>query len=148
MDLMKTLYKKLIRTSLSPRWLTVAALLVGGSVQTSQAGSADPSAGGSFTWDLSSHGGGQRGIALITFSNDLVSFPPRGTFRGYQMLAAIPPNTNTLSSTTGRGDDNAGRGLTGGAGTGRKDFLFGFSPIDGTWQFNSKGQIVGFLANR
>jgi hypothetical protein len=144
MDLMKTFLKKLIRASLSPSGLTVAALLVAGSVQTSQAGSADPSANGSFTWDLSSHGAGQRGIALITFSNDLSGGAvPRGTFRGYQMLAAVPPKTNAPSS--GRGGSTTGRGSSG-SGSQTENFVFGFGPIDGTWQFNSKGQIVGFFS--
>jgi hypothetical protein len=142
MDLMKTFLKKLIRASLSPKGLTMAALLVAGSVQTSQAGSADPSAGSSFTWDLSSHGAGQRGIALITFSNDLTSFPPRGTFRGYQMLASVPPNTNASTSLRG---GSTGRGSSSGSSQ-PKTFVFGFGSIDGTWQFNSKGQIVGFFS--
>lgn len=123
-------------TALSLRGMAVAAVLVAGSVQTSQAGSADPSAGGSFTWDLLSKGAGQRGIALITFNAD-------NTFRGYQMLAAVPPNTNAIGGARNGGD--TGRG---GSGSGGKTntFLFGFSPIDGTWSLNSRGQIVGFFS--
>jgi hypothetical protein len=135
---MKTYLKKLIRGSLSWTGVAAAALLLGGSVQTSQAASADPSAGSSgnsFTWDLLSKGAGQRGIALITFSND-------STFRGYQMLAAIPPNTN--SSNGGRGTTADRSGSTGSSGK-TSEFLFGFSPINGTWRFGPKGQLVGFF---
>jgi hypothetical protein len=139
---MKTLVTKLMGTALSLRGMAVAALVVAGSVQTSQAVSADPSAGATFTWDMASHGAGQRGIALITFSNDLSSVPPRGTFRGYQLLAALPPNTNSSSSGRGTG---TGRG-TGGSGGQTNNFVFGFGAIDGTWQYNSKGQIVGFFS--
>ena len=136
---MKTLLKKL---TLSSRGVAVAALLLAGSVQVSQAGSADPSAGGTFTWDLASKGAGQRGIALITFSNDLSG--SRGTFRGYQMLAALPPNTNSASG--GRAGTTDGRGGAGGGGGKTNNFLFGFSPIDGIWTIDSKGQIVGFFS--
>jgi hypothetical protein len=133
---MKTYLKKLIQASLSWRGMAAAALLLGGSVQTSQAASADPSAGSSFTWDLLSKGAGQRGIALITFSND-------STFRGYQMLAAIPPNTNSSSGGRGTTDDRGGS--TGSNGK-VSEFLFGFSPINGTWTFGLNGQIVGFFS--
>jgi len=114
---MKTLVTKLTGAGLSLGGMAVAALLAAGSVQTSQAASADPSAGATFTWDVAGHGAGQRSIALITFSNDLSSVPSRGTFRGYQLLAALPPNTN--SSSGGRGGGNIGRGTSGGGGTGR-----------------------------
>ena len=137
---MKTLLKKLARASLSWRGVAVAAVVLGGSVQTSQAASADPSGpNGTFTWDLVSSGGGQRGIAFITFSSD-------HTFHGYQMLAAIPPNTNN-STSGGRGGDNNGRG-GGSSNSGGKTntFLFGFSSLDGSWSLNSKGQIVGFYS--
>jgi hypothetical protein len=140
---MKTLVTKLTGAGLSLGGMAVAALLAAGSVQTSQAASADPSAGATFTWDVAGHGAGQRSIALITFSNDLSSVPSRGTFRGYQLLAALPPNTN--SSSGGRGGGNIGRGTSGGGGQ-TNNFVFGFGAIDGTWQFNSKGQIVGFFS--
>lgn len=133
---MKTL--KQIMARLSVRGLAAAALLLGASVQTSQAGSSDPSQGGSFTWDTISSGAGQRGMAFITFSND-------GTFRGYQLLAAIPSSTNI--SGIGRGGTGVGRSNSGGSTNGTvKNLLFGFGPIDGIWTFNSKGKIVGFFS--
>jgi hypothetical protein len=133
---MKTLVTKLTGAGLSLSGITVAALLAAGSVQTSYAASADPSGGGSLTWDLVSSGSGQRGIALITFNVD-------NTFRGYQMLAAIPPNTNSTGGA--RGGGGVGRGTSGSGGT-TNSFFFGFSPIDGNWAQNSKGQIVGFFS--
>lgn len=133
---MKTLKQILARLSL--RGMAAAALLLGASVQTSQAGSADPSQGDYFTWDLISSGAGQRGMAFITFSNN-------GTFRGYQLLAAIPSSTNSL--TTGRDGSGIGRNGNGTGGTNAvKNLLFGFGPIDGLWTFNSKGKIVGFFS--
>jgi hypothetical protein len=121
----------------------LAALLAAGSLQTSRAASADPSGGSTFTWDLTSSGSGQRGIAFITFSND-DSGLSKGTFAGFQMLAAIPANTN--SADGGRDGDGGGRdGGTLSAGGGVKNFLFGFSPINGTWALNTKGQIFGFF---
>ncbi len=131
---MKTHLKHLIRTSL--KGMALAALLVAGSVQTSQAGSSDPSAGGSFTWDLLSSGSGQRGIALITFNSDQ-------TFRGYQLLAALPPkNVSPIGDGRG-GNDN--RGDTSSSNGKTNHFVYGFSPIDGVWTLDSKGQIVGFF---
>jgi hypothetical protein len=131
---MKTL--KQILTSLSLRSVA-AALLLGASIQASQAGSADPSQGSSFTWDLLSSGAGQRGMAFITFSND-------GTFRGYQLLAAVPSGTNSIA--TGRGGNTGRNGPSGGGTNLVENLLFGFGPIDGTWTINSKGKIVGFFA--
>ena len=132
---MKTL-KTIIRTCLSPSGITAAALLLGASVQTSHAGAANPAVGGSFTWDLISTGAGERGISFVTFTND-------GTFTGYQMLAAIPPKTNAVSN--GRGGTTVGRGDSGGTGTTVQTFLFGFSPIKGTWTIDSHGRIIGFF---
>jgi len=134
---MKTL-EQIILTSLV-RATAVGALLLG-AVQTSHAGTSDPSAGGpipgSFTWDLISSGSGQRGLAVITFSNDF-------TFRGYQLLAANAPNTNSASA--GRGGTGIGRGGSTGGTNAAQTLLFGFSPIDGVWAISSQGKIVGFF---
>jgi hypothetical protein len=131
---MKTL-KQIILTGLV-RGAAVGALLLG-AVQTSHAGTADPSAGSSFTWDVVSSGAGQRGLAVITFSNDL-------TFRGYQLLAANAPNTN--SANAGRGGGDTGRGGSTGGTNSVQTLLFGFTPIDGVWTISSQGKIVGFFS--
>jgi hypothetical protein len=134
---MKTL-KQILLSSLSLRGLAVAALVLGASAQTSRAGSADPSTGSSFTWDLISSGSGQRGMAFITFTND-------GTFRGYQLLAALPANTNLITVT--RGGAGVGRDGSGGStNTVVKNIVFGFGPIEGTWTRSSKGKILGFFS--
>lgn len=133
---MKTLKQNML-ASLA-RGLAAGAMLIG-AVQTSHAGSADPSGGDTFTWDLVSSGAGQRGLSLITFSNN-------NTFRGYQMLAAIPPSTattNVSSNPRGSGADT-GRGNNG-SGRSAQNLLFGFSPISGVWTIDSKGKIVGFF---
>lgn len=139
---MKTFLKNIIRASLSSKGMTLAALLLAGSLQTGQAASSDPSGGTSFTWDLASSGSGQRGLALITFSSDQSGLP-KGTFAGFQMLAAVPSSTN--STDNGRGDTDTSRNDGGLSGGGVKNFLFGFTPISGTWDINTKGQIVGFF---
>jgi len=136
---MKTLKQM---ASLSLKGIAAAALLLGTAVQTSRAGSASPSGPdpeGSFTWDLISSGSGQRGMAFITFSSD-------GTFRGYQLLAATPANTNSIA--IGRDGGSIGRGGSGSGGTNAivKNLLFGFGPIDGFWTRNSKGKIVGLFS--
>src|SRR5580704_9719277 len=100
---MKTHLKKLLQVAASGAGLAIAALLGCGSVQTSAAATADPSAGSSFTWDLLSDGGGQKGIAFITFSNDL-------TFHGYLMCGSAAPDTNTPSDGRG-GPETRGSGL-------------------------------------
>jgi hypothetical protein len=140
---MKTL-KQILLISLSFRGLAVAALLLGASAQTSRAGSASPAGPGTdpsdfFTWDLISSGSGQRGMAFITFSNN-------GTFRGYQLLAAIPSGTNNV--TVGRGGTGTGRNTGSGGNTNGtvENLLFGFGPIDGIWTRNSKGKIVGLFS--
>jgi len=129
---MKLLINKLIRGGLSLRAMAVGTLLLGGSVLAGYAGSADPSAGSSFTWDLTSSGAGQRGIALLTFSNDF-------TFHGYLMGAPVP-NTNTLA----RGGTASRSGTTLGGTT--NTFVFGFTPVNGIWAIDSKGQISGFYS--
>ena len=130
--------KTFIQATVSVGSLALAVLLVGGSVQNSRAGTADPSTGSSFMWECTSRGPGQRGMAFITFSNDL-------TFRGYQMWASTPPNTNSTSDGRG-GDDGRGGGSLGGSSSQSNNFVFGFSPISGLWSINLKKQIVGFFS--
>ena len=133
---MKTHLKKLLQVAASGAGLAIAALL-GGSVQTSAAATADPSAGSSFTWDLLSDGSGQKGIAFITFSNDL-------TFSGYEMWGSAAPNTNTPPDGRG-GSESRGSGLSSSSSVSNL-FVFGFSRISGLWNINAKKQIVGFFA--
>jgi len=132
---MKTL--KQILTSLSLRGMAVGALLLGASIQTSQAGSADPSQGGAFTWDLEATGF-ERGMAFLTFTSD-------GTLHGYQMLAVTPPSSNSFVTTVGRGGEGIGRNGGGGGGGQSSEIVFGFGPITGTWALTSRGVIVGLL---
>jgi hypothetical protein len=132
---MKTL--KQILTSLSLRGMAVGALLLGASVQTSQAGSADPSQGETFTWDLAATGF-ERGMAFITFTSD-------GNLHGYQMLAVTPPSSNSIATTVGRGGEGVGRNGGGGGAGQVSEIVFGFGPITGTWSLTSRGIIVGLL---
>jgi hypothetical protein len=136
---MKMNLKTFIQASVSVGSLTLAALLVGGSAQNSRAGTADPSTGSSFMWECQSSGPGQRGLAFITFSNN-------ETFRGYQMWASLPPNTNSSGNDSRGGDDSRGGGTSGGSSGHTNNFVFGFSPISGMWSINLKKQIVGFFS--
>jgi hypothetical protein len=85
------------------------------------------------TWDCLSSGGGQPGIAYLTFHED-------GTFDGYVLVAGKPKSTSTDGRNPG-GD--AGRGSQ--SGTNVSNILFGSTSVDGPWSFDSKGRVIGFF---
>jgi hypothetical protein len=84
-------------------------------------------------WDCVLSGGGQKGIAFITFSDDQ-------SFSGYQILAFSPPGTPSVD----------GRNLGGGVGrnvelngnTGGTN-LFGFDQFEGPWTYDANGRVIG-----
>jgi hypothetical protein len=84
-------------------------------------------------WDCIVSGGGQQGIAFITFKGD-------GTFTGYQVL------TSKVNSEV----DYDGRNPGGGEGryptvpVDRGDTnLFGFGDLSGPWGFDASGKVIG-----
>jgi hypothetical protein len=84
-------------------------------------------------WDCVLSGGGQKGIAFITFADDQ-------SFSGYQILAFSPPGTRSID----------GRNLGGGIGrhvelngnTGGTN-LFGFDQFEGPWAYDANGRVIG-----
>ena len=116
--------------------------------------SGDPSAGDIQTWDCLLSGGGEKGIAYITFTVD-------GNITGTELLAPSVSSLNSGSSSGGR-QIPPGRGEFGGSSSGggtvtstnstssstnstggTNVVLFGSGPIQGVWQFDAKSNIVG-----
>lgn len=112
------------------RPLLAAALL--GSILTSNAQFNSPEG----SWDFVISGGGQQGIAFITFSSDY-------TFSGHEILVTKANNTST--NVTGRGTVDIGRGDDLSGSTGSTN-LFGDSPISGQWYYDSNGRTIGNFA--
>ncbi len=87
-------------------------------------------------WDFVTSGGGQSGLAVLTFEDD-------GSFSGYQVLAPLPPKKTSKPSA--RGSYNSGRGNPSSPSTAKTNsFVYGFSPISGPWTFDAKGRVIGF----
>lgn len=102
-------------------------------------------------WDCSISGGGQKGLAFISFNDD-------GTFTGYQILTYLPKSPTKTDPTYGRtpqeeatrgssstrggssGSDNGGSTATPAIRTN----LFGFAQMIGPWRYDLKGRVVGF----
>jgi hypothetical protein len=115
--------------------LAAALLLVGG---LSGYGQADPSAGSAYTWDCLTSGANQPGIAYITFSNNY-------TFKGYTLIAGMPPQPNDGGRNAG-GDPGRGDAVSSSSTTGTNaGFVFGFTPINGPWHYDTKGRVIGFF---
>lgn len=150
--------RKIITTSATALARAAAlALSVLGSVVAAQAvNNYSPS---DVDWDCAISGGGQKGLAVIRFSED-------GTFIGYQILTANPKSATWTDPTygrtpvvAGRGAVETGRGTSGSsvtptAATGGatstlvvpRTNLFGFAQISGPWRYDLKGRVVGFYS--
>jgi hypothetical protein len=91
------------------------------------------------TWDFILSGGGQKGIAFITFADDQ-------SFSGYQILSTSP---RSASSTGGRNvGGDLGRGIELSGDTSSTNLvastnLFGFGRITGPWAYDAKGNVIG-----
>ncbi len=115
-----------------------AALLIGVGTSLSQAALPLPPSpagtNGAFTWDCLSSGGGQPGIAFLTFSNDY-------TFSGDLVVAGSPPppaaNNPRGSGTSGRGDS------TSSTSTEPTNNFFGYWAVEGPWGYDIKGRVIG-----
>jgi len=87
-------------------------------------------------WDCILSGGGQQGIAFITFYDD-------GTFRGYELLSTRVRKSSVSDDLRGAYTD-VGRGTQ--VSTNRPSGytnLFGFGPISGPWGYDDRGKVVG-----
>ena len=125
--------------------LVAGALLAGTSAGVYAAQSPSPVG----TWDFMITGGGQRGMAFLTFTND-------GTFFGYELQAGSKAAVSTGGSsdvdTASRngGNDTSRHGVdlsNGGSGTNSgghsSTTLFGLSTVSGPWWFDANGRVVG-----
>lgn len=90
-------------------------------------------------WDCILGGGGQEGIAFITFYDD-------GTFGGYELLSTRISKSPGSSNPRG-GPVDATRNLDGITnGVTAITNLFGFGPISGPWGYDDRGRVVGHFA--
>jgi hypothetical protein len=126
-----------------------AALLLSGSISTiCQAAPFDSPAG---VWDFLSSGGGQPGIAYLTFAKTNAL---GGDFSGYALIAGMPPLASV--SVTNNGDlrgayygrDGTELTSTNVANVGTNSvvtnsFVFGFVPMGGPWEFDGQGRVIG-----
>jgi hypothetical protein len=125
-----TICDRMIR-SLQHGTLAAALLLASTLSPNCQAAAFDSPVG---TWDFISSGAGQNGIAFLTFEND-------GTFNGYHLWAPDPPKKPSVNP---RGSGDSGRGSSGSSSK-TNHFVFGFDDINGNWNYNSKGKVIGFF---
>lgn len=90
-------------------------------------------------WDFTVNGGGEKGLAFLTFADD-------GTFSGYNLLAPTPKSTTTTDSNdrNDTGDDSRD-GTSGSSSSSGTTNLFGFAPVKGPWTFDNKGRVVGLF---
>lgn len=117
--------KRSIRSLLSKSCLAAATILLTANAQAqfnSPAG----------TWDFVISGGGQQGLAILTFSDQ--DF----TFFGHEMTTSSVKN----SDSDPRGG-SSGRTPTGTNSLGGGTNLFGYSEISGQWFYDSNGRVVG-----
>jgi hypothetical protein len=100
-------------------------------------------------WDCTMGGSGQEGITVIEFF-DTGSTNGR-TFQGYQLLASTPKKKASSSGRTptekqpnidARGLSSPSSGTNSPAGT-TNTVLFGFGFIDGPWDYDSQGRVIG-----
>jgi hypothetical protein len=121
---------------ITPRASLWAALLIGVGTTLSQAAPKPPPSpagtNGVFTWDCLSSGGGQPGIAFLTFSNDY-------TFSGDLVVAGSPTVSKNPrgASVTGRGDSTASTVAE------STNNFFGYWGVEGPWGYDIKGRVIG-----
>jgi hypothetical protein len=116
----------------------VAALGLGSLLLTCPPVQAAPPPSPVGSWDCLTSGGGQQGIAFITFADD-------GTFSGYQLLATTAKGTTIPDLTTDRNPGvDIGRNLELGEDALKSSTnFFGFGEISGPWGYDLRGNVVG-----
>jgi hypothetical protein len=115
--------------------VALAALLALGGLPATAAQNASPVGP---TWDCLLSGSGQQGIAFLTFSNDF-------TFTGYQLLVGKQSAADSEDGRNPGGGVGRGIGTGGNASGGSGTTLFGFGFINGLWQYDQKGRVVGYF---
>lgn len=95
------------------------------------------------SWDCLISGGGQQGIAFLTF----VDNGTNRTFSGYQLEVSKVSNGSELPSPNDR--SNGARGDMVETNTAAGDTnVFGFSPISGPWNYDEKGRVIGYFTQK
>jgi hypothetical protein len=95
------------------------------------------------TWDFVISGSQGEGLAYLTFLDDF-------TFSGAELLTAKPHPTSTPDIGRNSGGDtgrNAGSSSSTNSTAGSTN-LFGYGPINGSWNFDIKGNVIGFFVER
>src|SRR5664280_2773491 len=87
-------------------------------------------------WDFVTSGGGQRGITYLSFSND------NTTFTGFALVAGMP-SAATVNNGNMRGGPDSRFVDTNSLTAGSNTVVFGFIPLKGSWQFDSRGRVIG-----
>lgn len=127
------------------RTANLAVLLLAGGFASLGSAQSVPHSPVGTTWDCLVSGSHQRGIAVLTFSDDGSGFG--GTFVGYK-LSTTDPVTPSVPDV-GRGGEDVGRsgttGTTSGTSSNSQTLIFGYSPIDGTWTYDDRGRVIGFF---
>src|SRR6266700_1738283 len=82
-------------------WRNASALLLSGMILSAQAAPKSPAG----TWDCSLSGGGQQGIAFLTFSDD-------GTFSGYRLLVGSQKTLSEIEVGRNTGGDSTRNGFS------------------------------------
>ena len=95
------------------------------------------------TWDCLLSGSGQQGIAFLKFADDGTN----RTFSGYQLLVGKQSAGDSIGEQGRNLGGGVGRGITpgGSASGGSGSTLFGFGSVNGPWQYDEKGRVVGYF---
>jgi hypothetical protein len=115
--------------------LFAAALLLGATAQAATPVPKSPAG----TWDFVLSGSQGEGLAYLTFRDDF-------TFEGSELLTTKKLNTSIDPRT---GGSNAERyPSTDSTNSVSSTNLFGFGRINGPWQFDTKGNVIGYFVER
>lgn len=86
-------------------------------------------------WDCIISGGGQQGLAFLTFADD-------GTFNGFEVLSARRVSS-TSSNPRGPFTDTGRTFESGNTNRVGTTNLFGFAAISGPWSYDERGRLLG-----
>jgi hypothetical protein len=132
--------------------LTATLVLLGAIPWVCQA-APPPSASPVGTWDIVSSGGGQQGLAYLTFTTDPDSLG-NYTFHGYVLVAGTRPVVAATNSSSdgrnaggadSRGGSSSSTNTSSTATTTASTTLFGFTDISGPWRYGNDNRIMGFF---
>jgi|GEM_PF-2073121 len=99
------------------------------------------------SWDCVMSGGGQAGLAVITFGTNQDSY---GNFSltGYELLASLPITASSATNPRGAGGvgrTNGNSNSSTNAASGSTN-IFGFVPsVQGPWNYDSAGRVIGYF---